>query len=296
MIIFPFSFSTISREMFDYQPQIAQFISGNPDRVFSFLPGFTEYQKLTIPYQPSQEQRFVFQSEFLTPKLNNLYHIKSVNGYESLMSKRYSEIIALIGSDRAVVGEKLSDAKIPLEDKIKLLQKRQNLLDMLSVRYIISAYDLENKDSIKVFSSKVTKYEIPIYVYENKDFLPIVYLAKEVEYLTPDSEMNLEIITDNRNNFNQVTFIECLDCQDVQSQAGELKIEEYKNGYLKLSVQTLADAWLVFNESNLPGWRATIDGQKTEIYPANYLFQTILIPSGQHEVIFKYHYFDTLFP
>lgn len=295
IIIYPFSFSTISREMFDYQPQIAQFVSEEPGRVFSFLPGFTEFQKLTVPFSPDLEQIFIFHSEFLTPKFSNYYKIRSANGFDSMMPERYSEIIALIGSDRAVIGEKLSNLEIPLEDKIKLFQERQNLLDMLGIKYVISAYDLENEDLEKVFTTEVTKYEIPIYVYENKDFLPLVYLVKEVEYLGQNEENNLKVITDNKNNFNEVTFIECSDCQDVQNQEGELKIEDYKNGFLKLAVQTSVDTWLIFNESNLPGWRATIDGPRTRIYRANHLFQAVLIPAGQHEVIFKYHYFDTLF-
>jgi len=294
VIIFPFNFSTIDRSLFNYQPQIAQFVSENNGKVFSFLPGFTEYQKLTVPYGPEQEQSFIFQSEFLTPRLNKLYDIKSVDGFNSMMPKRYSETIALIGSDRAVIGEKLSNLEIPLEDKIKLFQKRQNLLDMLGARYVISAYDLENERLEKVFISKVTKHKIPIYVYENKDFLPSVYLAREVEYLGQDEENNFKVITDNKNDFNKVTFIECLDCQDVQSQGGEIKVEDYKNGYLELTVRNPSDSWLVFNENNLPGWSATIDGQETKIYSANYLFQAILAPAGEHKVIFKYRYFDIL--
>jgi len=294
IIVFPFNFSTIGKWVFDYQPQIAQFISENPGRVFSFLPGFTEYQKLTVPYQSDQEQIFIFQAELLTPKFNNFYQIASANGFDSLMPKRYSEVIALIGSDRAVVGEKLSNLEISLEDKIKLFQKRQNLLDMLGIRYVISAYDLENEGLTKVFSSQVTQYQIPLYLYENQDFLPLVYLAKEVEYLSQNEESNFKVITDNKNDFNQVTFVECSACQDVQNQPGEIKIEESKNGYLKLIVQAAADSWLIFIQSNLPGWRATIDEQETEIYPANYLFQAILIPAGEHQVIFDYHYLDIL--
>ncbi len=35
------------------------------------------------------------------------------------------------------------------------------------------------------------------------------------------------------------------------------------------------DSWVVFSESNYPGWSATIDGIETDIYAANYLFQAI---------------------
>jgi len=295
IIIFPFNFSTIDRSLFDYQPQTVQFISKDNDRVFSFLPGFTEYQKLTIPYNPEREQSFIFQTEFLMPKLNALYNIKSADGFDSMMPKRYSEIIALIGSDRAVIGDKLSELEISLEDKIKLFQERQNLLDMLGVRYIISGYDLENEYLKKVFTSNITKYEIPVYVYENSDFLPLVYLANKIEYLNPDSEENLEIIINKKNNFNEVTFIECNNCKSVDKGNGNIEVIEYKNGYLKLRVNISTESWLIFNEQNVPGWKATINGYDSDIYTANYLFQAILIPIGEHEIIFKYSYFDIFF-
>lgn len=294
IIRYPSSFSTIRKDLFNYHPQIAQFISENPGRTFSFLPGFTKYQKLDVPYNPDMEQEFIFQSELLTPKFNNLYNIKSVDGFDSMMFECYSEIIALIGSNRAMAGDKLSDLEIPLEDKIKLFQERHNLLDMLSVKYVISAYDLEDDYLTKVFTSEVTKYKIPIYVYENKDFLPLVYLAKEVKYLEPSSEMNLNIINDSANNFNKITFIECSDCLNVQNQEGKIEIEEYRSGYLELVVQVSDDSWLIFNENNLPGWRAVIDEQRTEIYQANNAFQAILIPAGQHKLVLSYNYIDIL--
>jgi len=294
-LVFCGYFDFLPIKALNYQPNISRFISTDNERIFSFLPGFTEYQKLTVPYDPDPEQIFIFQSEILAPNINLFYGLDSIDGYDNLMHKEYSEIIALIGSDRAMVGEKLSNLDISLEDKIKLFQKRQNLLDMLGVKYVISAYDLENERLEKVFTSKVTKYEIPIYIYENKDFLPLVYLANEIEYLNPASEKNLGIITDNKNNFNKVTFVECLDCQNVQSQGGEIKVEDYENGYFELTVQNLSDSWLVFNENNLPGWRAIINGQETKIYSANHLFQAILVPAGENKIIFKYHYFDILF-
>ncbi len=294
IMIFPFNFSTIDRDLFNNQPKTVQFISENDNRIFSFLPGFTEYQKLTIPYNPGPKESFIFQSEFLMPKLNALYNIKSVDGFDSMMPRKYSEIIALIGSDRAVIGDKLSEMEISLEDKIKLFQERQNLLDMLGVRYIISGYGLEDENLKKVFTTNVTKYEIPVYIYENKDFLPLAYFANETEYLNPDSEINEEIIINNKNDFNRSTFIECSDCNDLKIGDRNIKVVESKNGYLKLKADISSESWLIFNEQNVPGWEVTIDGHNDNIYTANYLFQSVLVPAGEHEIIFNFSYWNII--
>jgi len=293
---FPFNtpmLSVVNRSVFNYKPQTAQFILKNPGRIFSFLPGFTEYEQLTVPYKPNQEEIFIFESELLAPKRNNFYNIPSADGFDSMMPKKYGAVIASIGSDRAVASERLVDLKIPLADKIKLFQERHNLLDLLGVKYVISGYNLENKDLKKVFETKATKYQIPIYVYENVDYLPLFFLAKNVKYINPADD-NYKIITDNKNNFNEVTFIECSDCKTAGRGEGEIKAIEYSSGYLKLKTRLMADAWLVFNESNLPGWEARIDNQKTKIYSANYLFQGIMAPAGEHEIVFQFKYLNTL--
>lgn len=292
---FPFNtpvLSTVDKDVFDYKPQTVEFISGESGRSFSFLPGFTQWQKLTVPFKPGNKETIIFQSELLVPKLNNFYHIKSADGFDSMMSQKYAEIIALLGSDRAVTGEILSDLEISIEDKIKLFHGRQNLLDMLGIRYMISAYDLENDKLKRVFTTEATKYKIPIHIYENNDFLPLAYLAKEISYLDIDDPKNLDIITDNKNNFNEITFIECLECKNVHNQGGDIEVIEHKNGYIKFKVLSDSDAWVVFNENNLPGWQAFINGQNIDIYTANYLFQSVLVPAGEHEIVFNFNYFN----
>ncbi|MEK6835524.1 MAG: hypothetical protein AABX55_00680, partial [Nanoarchaeota archaeon] len=44
----------------------------------------------------------------------------------------------------------------------------------------------------------------------------------------------------------------------------------------------------IYSDANLPTWEAYIDGQKTSIYTANYLFKSVFVLEGEHEIIFKY--------
>ena len=45
---------------------------------------------------------------------------------------------------------------------------------------------------------------------------------------------------------------------------------------------------LVFAETFIPGWVATIDGKPTEIWRANAFYQAVLVPAGAHEIVFRY--------
>ena len=68
----------------------------------------------------------------------------------------------------------------------------------------------------------------------------------------------------------------------------KINIDKYADGELLLKVESEKGGWLVFSESNIPGWTAMIDAARVEIYPANYLFQSVYIPAGAHAVQFKY--------
>jgi hypothetical protein len=41
-------------------------------------------------------------------------------------------------------------------------------------------------------------------------------------------------------------------------------------------------------QNNYYGWKATIDGQPAEIYTGNMSFLSVLVPPGEHEVVFEY--------
>ncbi|TSC96033.1 MAG: hypothetical protein Athens101410_186 [Parcubacteria group bacterium Athens1014_10] len=294
LLIMPYSYLTIYRQSFNYQPKIAQRILEEPGKVFSFLPGFSEFNELSTPYQPDLEQVFVFQSEFLVPNLGTLYGIKSADGYNSLMPKRYSEILALIGSDRAVTGEKLSALEIPLAEKIVLFKERLNLVDLLGIKYIISTYQMEDENLEEIFQTEATDYKIPIYLYQNKKNLPEIYFAESVEFLAPGrEEENLPLIIKKENDFSQKTFIECAGCSKIKEPLNQtVQIIEEKSGYSKIETSNENAGWLVFSQSDLPGWQVEIDAAKTEIYNADYIFQAVLVPAGDHRVIFKYNPFD----
>jgi uncharacterized membrane protein YfhO len=45
---------------------------------------------------------------------------------------------------------------------------------------------------------------------------------------------------------------------------------------------------LVLNDAFFDGWKARVDGVAVPIHRANYLVRGLLLPAGEHEVIFSY--------
>jgi hypothetical protein len=61
---------------------------------------------------------------------------------------------------------------------------------------------------------------------------------------------------------------------------------------IEIQVQAAAPGYLVLLDTFYPGWAATLDGQPTPIYRANYLSRAVFVPVGQHQVIFTYRPFS----
>lgn len=75
----------------------------------------------------------------------------------------------------------------------------------------------------------------------------------------------------------------------AESQAGvSLTTQRPQPERLIVQLQTPSPQILVFAETFIPGWEATIDGEPTEIWRANAYYQAVLVPAGTHEVVFRY--------
>lgn len=74
---------------------------------------------------------------------------------------------------------------------------------------------------------------------------------------------------------------------DVSSE-GEVVETSRSNNSVRLQVRSTSYGFLLLNELSYPGWNGYVDGQKTRVWRANYLFRAIEVPPGEHEVEFRF--------
>ncbi|HLH27015.1 MAG TPA: YfhO family protein [Chloroflexota bacterium] len=67
-----------------------------------------------------------------------------------------------------------------------------------------------------------------------------------------------------------------------------LALRQYAPGDLTVGVNLPGRAAVVVLEAWHPGWRATVDGQDTAVYPADHAFMGVLVPPGRHEVRLRF--------
>ena len=72
------------------------------------------------------------------------------------------------------------------------------------------------------------------------------------------------------------------------SDTDSVTLEEIGPGHATLTVHTAHARWLVYTESHIPTWAATINGVPSPIYTANYLYQAVMVPAGESSALFAY--------
>ncbi len=70
---------------------------------------------------------------------------------------------------------------------------------------------------------------------------------------------------------------------------GEVFLTETSDPSLvSLRVETIQGSWLLLSDTWYPGWCVELDGAETTLYKADYLFRAVWVPSGRHNIEFRY--------
>lgn len=75
---------------------------------------------------------------------------------------------------------------------------------------------------------------------------------------------------------------------EVEDHAGTVEWLKYAPEHVHLRVHANASTALVLSDAYAPGWKATLDGADTKIYPALVAARGVVVPAGEHEVEFTY--------
>ncbi|MBI2121742.1 MAG: YfhO family protein [Candidatus Sungbacteria bacterium] len=314
-LAFSFSFdSFIPQSLLAKEPAVLRIIKARESdlasfRILPFLFGEGMFRELTSRRSVSAEEQAILHREFLTNQIGAFYGLQNMWGYESLRTMRQNQLIETVLApgrvavfdagavkNNARIDQKVNDKAlrvVSIEEKAADFAARLPLLSMMNVKYIISIYPLGHPGLREIPVEENSSLSVPFHLYENMQFLPRTYFARH-PFFWRGSERDLLLAVAENKDFKEKTFIECKDCKETESQ-GKVTVNEYLNGKVKLSVETEKGGWLVFSESNIPGWIAEIDGKRAQIYNANYLFQAVYVPEGSHEVLFEYQGSSRLF-
>jgi hypothetical protein len=198
------------------------------------------------------------------------YHgLQSIGGYSPAKLKIYQTMIDSCLYQGA-------DPAFPLN---------MNIVKMLNVRYLVAQGQLPS-DRFDLVSTDEGKRTL---TYENPHPLPRAFFVKKVVVAHNDSETFAALNAVSFDVSSMAVVEKPLPQELTPTDGAAAEVIEYTSRKIVVKASTSSPALLVLSEVYYPaGWRAFLDGKETEIFRTNYILRSVLVPSGQHEIVFSF--------
>ncbi|MBI2031284.1 MAG: YfhO family protein [Candidatus Levybacteria bacterium] len=217
------------------------------------------------------------------------YKVPSIEGYDAVYIKRYGEFISFINA--GLRDELWASVVIFSRDG----KSTSDSINLLGIKYIIHKISDDNmgwtfpvwkypQDRFKlVYADKHYKF------FENKEVFPRVFMVGKYRVIQDDQKILSTMFSDNFNLRNEIILEKNPSIQQSEGEIGNAEIISYTPNKIKISVDTNDDGLLFLSDVYYKGWEAYVDGRKSEVYRADYIFRAVPVSKGKHTVEFTYN-------
>ncbi|MDO8670631.1 MAG: YfhO family protein [Dehalococcoidia bacterium] len=251
-----------------------------------------ELSILAYPYNPTVDARQVYPetgairflrenagaariagvSFALNPNGSMVWQLRDIRGYEMTVDQRFQTFYSSFATG------------LPFGAYNLLANADDRLLDLLGVKYVVA-----QSGSVK------TSADLPVVyvgegvdISENKNRLPRAFLVGKSRLIADPGQI-LETMQSPAFKPDEEVLLETGAPSHVPTTiSGRAEVTDVNAN--EVEVQVLADApsWLVLSDTFDPGWKAYVDGQRVEIYRANYVMRAVRVGAAEHRVRFVY--------
>ena len=289
------------------------------------MPG-TPSAILQLP-EDANQYRVLGIKNVLPPNTSILYGLADVRGYDAMTPRRYFDFLSrsqagyadfyrTLGLGDSNSGESpITRSTLFLRDiRHRLESPDSNLRELLRKAFYWNTNldSLVQSDALGFFSIQYVLAppgikELPggklryiggkeISVFENPDRLPRCFLRRDFEFA--DEENALRIASQPDFDFKKRLLLSGVSNKESMRRLfdGRKKDPEFGEDtkivhqtHVEVAARISAPAIVVLNDLFAVGWEAYIDGERAEIYQANYLFRAVTVQkAGAHKVEFYY--------
>lgn len=261
------------------------------DKYFSFISPSLLYPDTEVTkalknvigsHRFDREEKEIFPSNTWTP-----LGLKAVSGQDALYSREVSKYLSLVNGYYPHLIFRFVD----------VTGIESPLYDTLDIQYLTvlkrgEKYEpnLLGKPNPKFVNSKFQEFQSikTVKILRNTQNLGFAWFSKNTICASSESE-TVKILQDVNFNTREKTVIKCsLDISQKDREPGLAELLEERPNYQKIKVTTPEENYLTVSEALYPGWEAFVDGQQTQIFPANLALMSVLIPKGDHVLELKY--------
>jgi hypothetical protein len=246
----------------------ARFIKPVPSR--SLDDGFKADQTiLFLKQQPGLFRVFPVGGEHFGDNMYMYHGIQSLGGYNAAKLKIYQTLI-----DSCFFKGLTADVPVNM-----------NVVNMLSARYLVTSFRLPEDRFTPVFSDQARK----TIVYENPASLPRAFFVRNIVIAESAGETFDQLNSPAFDPSVTALLEKAPPISDLTPDSTTADVTEYQSRRISIKTYSDAPSLLVLSEIYYPaGWKAFVDGEETEIYRTNSILRSVMVPEGNHTVVFSF--------
>ncbi len=233
------------------------------------------------PTQVAPESgRVLVSHELLPANVNMVYGFASLALYEPTLGLRMAKLLRAAGMRNVLAITLLA----PPEPGGRSLR----LLNLLNVRYIVTRRPIsvpELAANLELLASD------PVSVYRNPHALPRAFVVEKAKVASGPGQA-LAWLRDPRIDLEDIVILEQpappVDVRAATAAPRSAEILEYRPGEVRVAASSPTGGYLVFSETYLPGWRASVDGSPARVLRGDYALVAVRLAPGRHEVVLRY--------
>jgi Bacterial membrane protein YfhO len=130
------------------------------------------------------------------------------------------------------------------------------------------------------------------FIYWTRDPAPFVRLAERLDVEKLEADALARLARDDFDPRRGAVVAELpegwTDASGASGPVGTAEVVSRKDELVEIRVHSPRERLLVINESDYPGWAATVDGRPAVILRTNGLLQGVRVPPGEHAVMLRF--------
>ncbi|MDP2633099.1 MAG: YfhO family protein [Candidatus Curtissbacteria bacterium] len=248
--------------------------------LFRFAYKFTPFSKPSWIFPQTQITNFLANQQkpfrvmttdrrVMHPNISSAYNIESTDGYDPIYLASYAKLVSAWQSNDP-------NSKATSFNRIVTPQRVNSpVTDFLNVKYILSLDELKGASLEKIQEEGETK------LYLNLQAKPRAFFVDEVLQVNSDADEISQLLKGGPATSQVYGF-------EKQEIIASADIQGYDDQKTVITTSANIAAPLVITVPFYPGWNSYIDGIRSEVKEADFMFLSTIVPAGNHKVEFKF--------